>query len=585
MDEVNDQLRDVFNALVEIMRGNLDFRLPVDGNDNPKNTIHIAVNMTIKELARARELQREAEEALQEREQRLRVMFESMQDAVSVIDLEGNVLEANAAHVRMFGYSRKEEVIGRKAFEMVAKKDRARARSCLNKKSNGAQEESAEYTLQDKNGREFFAELSTAVLHDASGRPDRIVSIIRDVTERTRLKEQLCAAQRMEAIGRLAGGVVHDFNNILAVISCFGGFAIDALAEGDPVREDVQQILAAAERATKLTGQLLAFSRRQIVKPVILDLKIVVEDMYKMLRRVVGEDVEICTILELTPGLVKADRGQIEQVVMNLAVNARDAMPAGGRLTIETANIELEPGSSVGMEAEMPPGAYVVLSLVDNGIGMDEEIRRHIFEPFFTTKECGKGTGLGLSTVYGIAKQNGGCVSVESEPGHGTAFRFYLPRVEATDLHTVSRPAGPVSLEGSETVLVVEDDETVRKATQRILRTRGYTVLDAASGNDAILIAKQHEGPIHLLITDVVMPRMGGQVLARHIADVRPNVPVLFVSGYTADAIAHHDVTDGTVLMKPFTERSLLQNVRLLLDAAADGSAACCHEHLPAAAV
>jgi signal transduction histidine kinase len=396
------------------------------------------------------------------------------------------------------------------------------------------------------------------------------------VEERTRelsqAQDQLRQAQKMEAVGRLAGGVAHDFNNLLTAITGYSDLLMSDLAEGDPRRADLEQIKHAADRAAGLTRQLLAFSRRQVLQPRVLDLNVVITDVEKMLRRVIGEDIDLVTIPGSALGRVKADPGQLDQVILNLAVNARDAMPEGGKLTIETANVELD-GAYALRHIAVRPGPYVMLAVSDTGCGMDAEILARLFEPFFTTKEVGKGTGLGLATVYGIVTQSGGSISVYSEPGRGTTFKMYLPRVkEAVETRVVvASPDTPVR--GSETILVVEDEEAVRSLARLVLERKGYTVLEARHGTEALRVSERHEGPIALVLTDLVMPGLGGRELAGRLATVRPDTKVLYMSGYTDNAIVHQGVLDAgaAFLSKPFTPDALARKVREVLDAPPQG--------------
>ncbi len=391
------------------------------------------------------------------------------------------------------------------------------------------------------------------------------------VEERTRelsqAQDQLRQAQKMEAVGRLAGGVAHDFNNLLTAITGYSDLLMSDLAEGDPMRGDLEQVKHAADRAASLTRQLLAFSRRQVLQPRVLDLNAVVGSVDKMLRRLIGEDIDLLTVPAPALGWVKADPGQLEQILMNLAVNARDAMPQGGKLTIETANVELD-GAYVRQHAAVQPGPYVMLAVSDTGCGMDAETRSHLFEPFFTTKEVGKGTGLGLATVYGIVTQSGGTVSVYSEPGRGTTFKLYLPRVEDAAGRPVPAglPAPPVK--GSETILVVEDEKAVRSLACEVLKRNGYTVLEARHGDEALAVSDRHEGRIALMLTDMVMPGKRGPDVARQLAAVRPDMKVLYMSGYADSGIVHQGVLDaGTAfLAKPFTPTALARKVREVLD-------------------
>src|SRR5205809_3987276 len=380
-------------------------------------------------------------------------------------------------------------------------------------------------------------------------------------------EERLRQAQKMEAVGRLAGGVAHDFNNLLTVITSYSDLLLEDLGPDDPKRDDVGQIRQAAEGAAALTRQLLAFSRQQVLEPKVLDLKATVAATEKLLKRLIGEDVQLTTFLAPDLGVVKADPGQIEQIIINLAVNARDAMPTGGRLTIEAANVDMDE-TYVRGHAPAGPGRYVMLALSHTGIGMDQQTKARIFEPFFTTKEPGKGTGLGLATVYGIVKQSGGFIWVYSEPGHGTTFKIYLPQVEAP-LEGRAVGAAPGDLpRGTETILLVEDAAAVRAVTRQVLERQGYTVLEAAHGAAALQTAAGHPGPIHLLLTDVVMPVLSGRQLADQLARLRPDAKVLYASGYTDDAVVRHGVLEAGIsyLQKPFTADSLARKVREVLD-------------------
>jgi two-component system, cell cycle sensor histidine kinase and response regulator CckA len=394
-----------------------------------------------------------------------------------------------------------------------------------------------------------------------------VQAIGRDVTERKHLEQQLLQAQKMEAVGRLAGGVAHDFNNLLTAITMSTDIAIRKLDPADPVRRHIEEIRKAAERAASLTRQLLAFSRKQILQPRVIDLNYLVEDSTNMLRRLIGEDIEVHTKLE--PGLdqVLADPWQIEQVLMNLMVNARDAMPGGGRIIIETASVYLdEEYSSFHLAAQA--GHYVMLAVSDTGCGMDEVTRARIFEPFFTTKEVGKGTGLGLSTVYGIIKQSGGYIWVYSELGIGTTFKIYLPRIKRDVDVEESTESDAKTARALDTVLLVEDEAVLRNLAQEILEMSGYRVLVAATGEEALHISKQHEGEIHLLLTDVVMPGISGPELETKLKAQRPAIKVLFMSGYTDEAIVQHGVLNENVdfIQKPFTAISLLKKIREVLD-------------------
>jgi len=417
------------------------------------------------------------------------------------------------------------------------------------------------------NGKKTHFELSNSFL-ELPGQVPQLLSIVRDVTDHKHLEERFRQAQKMEAFGQLAGGVSHDFNNLLTVITGYSEMLLSSMIAADRQRDFIREIRKAGERAASLTRQLLAFSRKQLLKPVELDLNGLISETEKMLRRLIGEDIDLATTLDPTLGRVKADPGQLEQVVMNLVVNARDAMPAGGLLTIETQNVELDQVYTQ-KHTEIQPGRYVMLAVTDSGCGMDDATRRKIFEPFFTTKEVGKGTGLGLATVHGIVKQSGGSIEVYSEVGRGTTFKIYLPLVNdaipSRESHTSLSPMP----RGAETVLLAEDEEAVRTAIVITLESSGYTVLIASNGEEALQICQQHHGPIHLLVTDVVMPKMSGRQLAESAVGVRPTIKVLFLSGYTDDAIVRHGVLEAGMafLQKPFTPMVLARKVREVLGA------------------
>jgi two-component system, cell cycle sensor histidine kinase and response regulator CckA len=389
----------------------------------------------------------------------------------------------------------------------------------------------------------------------------------RDLTERQQLETQLRVSQKMEGIGRLAGGIAHDFNNLLTAILGYAEL-MESQLEDEGLKSELREIRLAGERAAALTRQLLAFSRKQVLQPRILDLNAVVSEMEKLLRRLIGEDVELTTRLDPALESVKADPGQLEQVLMNLAVNARDAMPEGGTLTIETANTVLDAGFTTAHPGARS-GEYAILTVADTGIGMSDEVRSHAFEPFFTTKEHGKGTGLGLATAYGIVKQSDGYITVDSEPGRGTTFRIYFPHAAGAAAASGRGEPSALSPRGTETILLVEDESGVRRLSRTILEAQGYIVLEAASGDEALEVARSHAGEIHLVATDVIMPGMSGRVLWDRLRVLLPDPRVLFMSGYTDDAIARHGVLEPGIafLQKPFTPFSLAQKVREVLDA------------------
>ena len=507
-----------------------------------------------------------AEAALRESEGRYRALVETSPDGITLSDLNGNIVMANQETAAMHGFASVEEMVGNGAFDLIAPEDRPRALENVRKTLEMGSVRDIEYTLLRRDGSRFLGELSAALISDAQGKPQAFMAITRDITEHRRLEEQFRQAQKMEAVGRLAGGVAHDFNNLLTVINLYSSLALSSLNAADPLRHDLGEILKAGERAAALTRQLLAFGRRQTLEMRVLNLNEVLEGLNKMLPRLIGEDIAVK--MSLAPGLgrTRADPGQIEQVVVNLVVNARDAMPEGGTLIIKTSNAPLDE-TYVSQHAEAP-GDYVLLAISDTGTGMSAEVKAHLFEPFFTTKGVGKGTGLGLATAYGIVKQHQGHISVHSEPGQGTTFRVYLPRVK--EEAEVSAPTGKATAMpgGSETVLVAEDERAVRGIAVRILQELGYTVLEAANGTEALEVALAHGEEIALLLSDVIMPEMNGKALAERLAVRWPGLKVLFVSGYTDETIAHQGILDkgAAFLQKPFGPEALARKVREVLD-------------------
>ena len=517
--------------------------------------------MTVEQAVRKQRLA----QALLDSDERYRLVTENIADAVFLLDLDGRIALGNHRAEMITGYAQA-ELVGRAFFSLLPEAGAREARARLSDVRVGVKVSPFfEVELIQKDGARVLLEVHvTSVLKD--GQPVARLGVARDITERRYLEDQLRQAQKMEGIGRLAAGVAHDFNNLLTAIGGRCYLVLNALTSENPIRREIEIIQDAAERAAKLTHQLLAFSRKQILDPCVLDLNATVTGIEPLLRRMIREDIEIATALDSAAGRVKADAGQIEQVLLNLAVNASDAMPNGGWLTLATGNVTLDEAYA-RTHAEVEPGPYVMLSVSDTGHGMTAEVRAHIFEPFFTTKEVGKGTGLGLATVYGIAKQSGGHITVHSEPGHGAAFKLYLPRVE--EAPGTAEPARPTEItrRGSETVLLVEDDEPLRTLAREILSIQGYTVLDATSPSEALRLADVHPGPIHLLVTDVVMPQMNGRQVADHLLAARPGLKVLFMSGYTDAAIVEHGVLEpGThFLQKPFTPDGLSRKVREVL--------------------
>ncbi len=504
----------------------------------------------------------------QEARARLTAIIEATPDFVAIADPQGCSLYLNRGARKLLGIGPDDDISRVRTADSQPEWAR---RLVLETGIPAAVRDGAwkgETAFLDREGREIPVSQLILTHKSPAGDVGFFSTVARDLSERKLLEAQLRQAQKMEAVGRLAGGVAHDFNNVLMAITGYSELMRRRLAEDDPLRRNVAEVLKAADRAAALTHQLLAFSRKQMLQPEVLVLNAVVAGVEKMLRRIIGEDIELVTALEPGLGRAKADAGQIEQVIMNLAVNARDAMPQGGKLTVLTANADLDQDYVAG-HLGARPGPHVMLAVSDTGCGMDAETVSHIFEPFFTTKEPGKGTGLGLSTVYGIVKQSGGYIWVDSEPGRGTTFKIYLPRVDEAAELVKTRAAPSEAPRGSETVLLVEDEETVRDVVREALKASGYTVLAATSGGEALQEAGRHQGPIHLAVTDLVMPDMSGRELAERLAHLHPDTKVLYMSGYTDDAVVHHGVREAGVafLQKPFTPDALARRVRELLDA------------------
>jgi PAS domain S-box-containing protein len=499
-------------------------------------------------------------------EERFYKAFNASPEPITIANLaDGRFVDVNESFLHVTGFCR-EEVIGRTSLELNfwdRTEDYGELVETL--EARGSVRD-MEINFLAKSG-ERRTGLNSAEVIDIAGQKC-ILAIFKDITERKTLEAKLRQAQKMESIGRLSGGIAHDFNNLLGVIIGYGSVLEERVDVDSDLRKGVQEIKKAGQRAAALTRQLLAFSRQQVLEPKVLSLNTVVADIGKMLLRLIGEDIELSTLLQPELGRVKADQGQIEQVIMNLAVNARDAMPRGGKLIIETANVEVDENLA-GQHSPAVPGRYVSLAVSDTGFGMDKETQSHIFEPFFTTKAKDKGTGLGLSVVYGVVKQSGGYIWVYSEPGKGTTFKIYLPRVEEAVERDHRQPLVK-SLKGSETILLVEDEESLRALTRSLLVQSGYTVLDTNNGARALEIARDYRGNIHLLLTDVVLPGIGGSVLAEEMAVQYPAMKVLFMSGYTDNAVAAQGVLEeGTFLLqKPFDPEALRNKVREVLDVA-----------------
>ena len=511
---------------------------------------------------------RAAQENLRRSELNFRSLVTNAPYGICRCDSTGKILDANPAFLELLGHTSADELIGQHIFSLYADDDKWFDLADFLRSSEPFKGLAAEW--KRKNNTTTVVRVSGRSV--ANGRPEGLVFELfaEDVTERRALEQQLRQSQKMEAVGRLAGGIAHDFNNLLMVILGYSEFLLERLGAEPHLRGPAQEIASAAERASSLTRQLLAFSRKQMLAPRVVNLNDVATENIKMLTRMIGEDVDLVMVPSPNLWPVRADAGQIDQVIMNLAVNARDAMPSGGKLTLETSNVTLDE-EYARFHAPLRPGEYVMMAISDTGAGMDSETQSHIFEPFFTTKGT-KGTGLGLSMVYGIVKQSGGYIWVFSEVDKGTTFKIYLPRVSSTG-EPAAQIAAPIDYRkvepGTETILLVEDEANLRYLARQYLEKQGYKVIEAADGAVAMQIAVAHEATIHLLLTDVIMPGMNGRELAQRISEIRPNVKILYMSGYTENVIGHDGTLDAGVrlLQKPFNLRDLKSKVREVLDA------------------
>jgi len=508
--------------------------------------------------------QKRAEEALRESEGRYRSLVETSPDGISLTDLDGTILFCNRQNAELLGLESTAEAQGRNTFDFIVPEDQQGARENWKKALEVGSIKNAEHIFLRGDGEIFAGELNASLVSDADGMPKSFIVMLRDITDRKRLEQQVRQATKMDAIGRLAGGVAHDFNNQLTAILGYTELILRKIEPDDPLRKTVEEIRKAGERSAALTHQLLAFSRRQILEPAVLDLNVVIADMHLMLQRLIGEDIALITIPDDNLGLMKADLSQMEQIIMNLVVNARESMPDGGKLTVETTNSTLD-AQYCEQHTGAKPGEYVTLVISDTGAGMSEEVQSHLFEPFFTTKD--KGTGLGLATVYGIIKQHGGSIWCYSEEGQGTTFKVHLPRVDEPEA-AVAQKQTVESPRGDETILVVEDEEQVRDITVQILEAQGYNMLEASSGEAALALCAEYRGEIHLLITDVVMPGMSGKDLADRLTLTRPEMRVIYMSGYTDNAIVQHGILQKGIdfINKPFMAGALALKVRQVLD-------------------
>jgi two-component system cell cycle sensor histidine kinase/response regulator CckA len=517
-------------------------------------------------MALGAEQRRLAEEALRRSEQRYRELFENANDMIYTMGLDGTITSINQRGEQMTGYTRA-ELIGKPLGQhLLAPEDAPIARTALQHKLQGKSELTVyEIELTRKDGQRLPVEINSRLLYEGD-KPVGIQGIARDISERKRLENELRHAQKMEAIGRLAGTIAHDFNNLLTAILGYSQLLLLRLDPTSPWRKDITEIDKAGRSAAALTSQLLAFSRKQEFKPQILDLNQVISGVERMLRRLMGADIELTTVLDPDLGSIKADPGRLEQVIMNLAVNSRDAMPKGGTLKLTTTNVQVD-AVQASRHLDARPGPYVLLVVTDTGVGMDPETQSRIFEPFFTTKESGKGTGLGLSTVYGIVKQCDGYIEVESEPGYGTTFRLFFPRVDSTPAIAETTESYSAS-HGSETILVTEDDAAVRELTRQVLEMHGYKVLQARDAGEALSICRTYNGPIAALLTDLVMPQMNGSDLVRQVLMVRPQIKIVYMSGYSEHQLLepHNGDASPLLIQKPFTAEQLTRTLRDALD-------------------
>ena len=495
------------------------------------------------------------------REELFELISENAADMIAVVNADGTRVYNSPSYERLLGYS-PEELRGTVAFEQIHPDDRAKVIEAAEEAKRSGQGKRVEYRMRHKDGSWVSLESTASVVRDINGQVQKLVIVNRDITERKQLEQQLQMAQKVEAIGRLSGGIAHDFNNILGVIIGYTEALQKRMQPENTFRAAIDEIQCAAKRAASLTQQLLAFSRKQVLEPKILDLNAVVRDMEKMLGSLMGEHIELVLALPDSFGLVKADRTQLEQVILNLSVNARDAMPEGGKLIIETSQVDMDEANPA-RPAHIRPGSYLLLKVTDTGCGMTREVQARMFEPFFTTKEKGKGTGLGLATVYGVVTQSGGYILVNSEQGKGTAFEIYLPLIEApAEIAQESRPPIKRPRKNEATVLLVEDERALRKLTRDVLQEAGYTVHEAADATQALEIAKKSRA-IDLLLTDVVMPGMSGRALSNALAISHPDTRILFMSGYMDAEMVKQGVPDAgmAILHKPFTREELIRRV------------------------
>jgi len=489
-----------------------------------------------------------------------RLIGENAVDMIAVVDAKGQRLYNSPAYERVLGYSA-EELKTTSSFQQIHPDDLETVREAAKHVQNGGAPRSIEYRMRHKDGTWRFLESTASPVRNEKGEIEKLVIVNRDISERKQLEEKFRQAQKMEAVGRLTGGIAHDFNNLLGVMIGYAESMQRRLDKTHALRESVDEIVNAGKRAGSLTQQLLAFSRQQVLHPTVLDLNLIVSDMEKLLGRVLGDDIKVMTGLHADPARLKADRSQLEQILMNLAVNARDAMPKGGRLILRTANVLMDEAFARQHPYPVQQGSYVLLTVADTGTGMDAETKARAFQPFFTTKEKGKGTGLGLSTVYGVVKQSAGYIDVFSNPGEGTTFKIYLPLTdEAVAVEKVHDESAAVPKK-EYTILLAEDEPSLRAVTRSSLQECGYTVLEAKDGGEALRVSRQYEGTIDLLLTDIVMPEIGGHALAQDLSRERPGIRIVYMSGYTASYTGLLLGMRKFFLMKPFTRDALLEKI------------------------
>jgi len=562
-EQANFFLKHIRRSLNESQMHRVEYSLSINGEEEWfDGSVSPMTKDSVLWIARDITERRQSAEALSKSEERYRDLVENAIDIIYTHDLGGNYTSVNRAGENITGYTR-EEALKMNLVQLITPEYREKAMQMLAAKLAGDEVTAYELEVKAKDGHRVPVEVSTRIIFD-NGVPVGIQGIARNITERKKLEEQFLQSQKMEAIGLLAGGIAHDFNNLLTAISGYSDLTLKKLASDDPLRLHIKEIKHAGDRAAGLTSQLLAFSRKQVLKPRVHNLNTIITDIEKMLRRIIKESIEFRIVLDPELGNIKADPGQIEQVIMNLAVNARDAMPNGGTLTIETQNVEKCESENITVD----PGRFVKMIVTDSGEGIDEQTQRRIFEPFFTTKELGKGTGLGLSTAHGIVKQSGGDIRVYSEVGRGTTFEIKFPIVD----ETVQKPKWVGNSEekysGTETILLVEDDEIVRNLVREVLMSNGYKVLEAASGKAALYVCDTYSDNIHLLLTDVIMPKMSGLQLKEQVGKLRPDIKPLFMSGYTNDSMGESGVfdLDAAFIEKPFTPDGLTRKIREVLE-------------------